>query len=72
MVTALKTNGRLAVCPIGTWSSRFAEGARVTVFTDEGPRRGTILPLLASGHVFGDDIDKQRPRPQRSAAGRQA
>lgn len=59
MVAALKPNGRLAVVPIGTWSSRFAEGARVTVFTDEGTRRGTVLPLLASGHVFGDDIDKQ-------------
>jgi peptidase M42 family hydrolase len=59
MVSALKPNGRLAVCPVGTWSSRFAEGARVTVFTDQGPRRGTILPLLASGHVFGEDIDKQ-------------
>jgi peptidase M42 family hydrolase len=59
MVAGLKPNGRLAVYPIGTWSSRFAEGARVTVLTDEGPRRGTILPLLASGHVFGDDIDKQ-------------
>jgi peptidase M42 family hydrolase len=59
MVAGLKSNGRLTVYPIGTWSSRFAEGARVTVFTDDGARRGTILPLLASGHVFGDDIDKQ-------------
>lgn len=59
MVTNLKDNGRLAVHPVGTWSSRFAEGARVTVFTDEGSHRGTILPLLASGHVFGDQIDQQ-------------
>ncbi len=59
MVKAVKSNGRLALAPIGTWSSRFAEGARVSVFTDLGCRRGTILPLKASGHTFGDDVDKQ-------------
>jgi len=59
MVKALKSNGRLALAPIGTWSSRFAEGARVSVFTDLGCRRGTILPLKASGHTFGDDVDTQ-------------
>ncbi len=59
MVSRLKTNGRLAIRPIGTWSSRFAEGARVTVFTDQGQCRGTILPLKASGHVFGNKIDTQ-------------
>ncbi|MGH6949097.1 MAG: osmoprotectant NAGGN system M42 family peptidase [Kiloniellales bacterium] len=59
MVKGLKANGRLAVVPIGTWSARFAEGARVTVFTDAGTRRGTILPLKASGHTFGDEVDSQ-------------
>jgi peptidase M42 family hydrolase len=59
MVTSLKENGRLGVHPIGTWSSRFAEGARVWIFTDDGSHRGTIMPLLASGHVFGDQIDRQ-------------
>lgn len=59
MVRRLKENGRLALSPIGTWSSRFAEGARVTVFTQAGPRRGTVLPLKASGHVFGDAVDHQ-------------
>lgn len=58
-VTALKENGRLSVRPIGTWAARFAEGARVTIFTDTGPRRGTILPLKASGHVFDTGIDTQ-------------
>jgi peptidase M42 family hydrolase len=57
MVTSLKPNGRLQVVPVGTWSSRFAEGARVTVLTDGAPRRGTILPLKASGHVFDDEVD---------------
>lgn len=58
-VKALKDNGRLAVVPIGHWSSRFAEGARCTVFTDTGRYRGTILPLKASGHTYGDEIDEQ-------------
>jgi len=59
MVTRLKNSGRLAVTPIGSWSARFAEGTRVTVFTDEQCYRGTILPLLASGHAFGDKVDEQ-------------
>jgi peptidase M42 family hydrolase len=58
-VKLLKDNGRLEVVPIGHWSARFAEGARVTVFTDTGPRRGTVLPLKASGHTFNEEIDTQ-------------
>ncbi len=58
-VKRLKDNGRLAVVPIGYWSARFAEGARCTIFTKQGSYRGTILPLLASGHTFGDEIDEQ-------------
>ena len=59
MVRQLKDNGRVGLVPIGTWSSRFAEGARVTLFTDEGRYRGTILPLLASGHAFSHEVDTQ-------------
>ncbi len=60
MVRQVKPNGRLALAPIGTWSARFAEGARVTIFTvNEGRRRGTILPLKASGHIFDAEIDTQ-------------
>ncbi|MEX0654784.1 MAG: osmoprotectant NAGGN system M42 family peptidase [Phycisphaeraceae bacterium] len=59
MVKHIKPNGRLHVVPIGTWSSRFAEGARVTVFTDDGNHRGTILPDKASGHVYDKLIDTQ-------------
>ena len=58
-VKAIKDNGRLAVVPIGYWSARFAEGARCTIFTERGSYRGTILPLMASGHTFGDDVDGQ-------------
>lgn len=59
MVTALKDNGRLAIAPIGTWSSRFAEGAKVTVFAGDIGRTGTILPLKASGHTFNEEVDTQ-------------
>ena len=61
MVKRLKENGRLEVVPVGTHSARFAEGAHVTVFTDDPVRThtGTVLPLWSSGHAFGDDIDTQ-------------
>lgn len=56
-VKLLKPNGRLEVVPIGHWSARFAEGARVTIFAEKGGYRGTILPLKASGHTFNDEVD---------------
>jgi len=60
MVKSLKPNGRLEVVPIGTWSSRFAEGGRVTIFSDRAEsKRGTVLPLKASGHVFDKEVDTQ-------------
>ena len=59
MVKELKSNGRLAVVPIGTWSSRFAEGARVTIFSDNALYRGTILPVKASGHTYDTEVDTQ-------------
>ncbi len=58
-VKGLKNDGRLELAPIGHWSSRFAEGARCTLFTDAGFYRGTILPLKASGHVYNEQIDTQ-------------
>jgi len=59
-VKMLKDNGRLELTPIGHWSSRFAEGARCTIFTAEhGAFRGTILPLKASGHTYNKEIDTQ-------------
>jgi peptidase M42 family hydrolase len=60
MVNNLKTNGRLSLVPIGTWSSRFAEGARVTIHSDHGKTFvGTVLPLKASGHRYNEEIDTQ-------------
>ena len=58
-VRALKPNGRVELVPIGHWSSRFAEGGRVTLFTRTGAFRGTVLPLKASGHTFGEEINEQ-------------
>lgn len=58
-VKAVKDNGRLEVVPIGHWSSRFAEGARCTIFAEGGSFRGTILPLKASGHTFNEEVDTQ-------------
>ncbi|QDU89168.1 Aminopeptidase YpdE [Pirellulimonas nuda] len=59
MVREIKTNGRLGITPVGTWSARFAEGARVSIFTDDAIFRGQVLPLKASGHTFNDEIDTQ-------------
>ncbi|MGI8704458.1 MAG: osmoprotectant NAGGN system M42 family peptidase [Sphingomicrobium sp.] len=58
-VKRIKDNGRLELVPIGTWSARSAETTRCTLFTDSGFFRGTILPLKASGHTYGDEIDTQ-------------
>ncbi|MEJ2514415.1 MAG: osmoprotectant NAGGN system M42 family peptidase [Gammaproteobacteria bacterium] len=57
IVSHLKDNGRLALVPIGTWSSRFAEGARATVYGDQRSCRGTIMPIKASGHAYNLEID---------------
>lgn len=60
MVRFVREDGRLDLVPVGTWSARFAEGARVTVFVDHGtPITGTILPSKASGHAYGDEVDEQ-------------
>ena len=60
MVKNLKKNGRLEVVPIGTWPARSAEGARITLFNERGEQfRGTLLPMKASGHVYGKQVDTQ-------------
>ena len=56
-VKLLKENGRLEIVPVGHWSARFAEGARATIFAEEGTYRGTILPLKASGHTYNEKVD---------------
>ncbi|OMB96638.1 peptidase M42 [Mycobacterium colombiense] len=61
MVRNLKDNGRLEIVPVGTFSARFAAGARVRIFIDDPDAfiTGTVMPLKASGHAFGDEIDTQ-------------
>ncbi|WP_199256166.1 osmoprotectant NAGGN system M42 family peptidase [Mycolicibacterium mengxianglii] len=61
MVRGLKDNGRLEVIPVGTFSARFAAGARVRILSEDTEEfiTGTILPLKASGHAFGDAVDTQ-------------
>jgi peptidase M42 family hydrolase len=58
-VKEIKPNGRLRIAPIGHWSARFAEGGRVTLFTDDDAYRGTVLPLKASGHTYNKEVDTQ-------------
>ena len=60
MVKSLKPNGRLSIVPIGNWSPRFAEGARVTIHSDSNTiTSGTVLPLKASGHTYNTEVDEQ-------------
>lgn len=57
-VKRVKGNGRLELVPLGTWSARFAEGARTIIHTFDKGLTGTILPAKASGHAFGDEVDE--------------
>jgi peptidase M42 family hydrolase len=57
-VSGIRDNGRPSLRPVGTWSSRFAEGGRVTIFGANRAFRGQVLPLLASGHAFNEQIDQ--------------
>jgi len=49
MVRRIMPDGRLLVAPIGYWSSRFAEGVRVTVFAETAVYTGTLLPTVTWG-----------------------
>ena len=61
IVKGIKESGRCELRPIGTHSPRFAEGCRALVITDDADVRitGTVLPLLASGHTYGEAVDEQ-------------
>lgn len=58
-VKRLKDNGRLEVVPVGHWNARFAEGCRASLFAGKRRYRGSLLPLKASGHTFGNANDSQ-------------
>lgn len=58
MVRQVNENGRLMVAPIGYWSSRFAEGTRVTLFTEDRAYRGTLLPRVSWGVSRDAGVDQ--------------
>ncbi len=49
MVKRIRSDGRLEVAPIGYWSSRYAEGVRVTLFSEKRRFRGTLLASMTWG-----------------------
>lgn len=60
VVRELKSNGRVGVLPIGSWSSRMAEGARVNIHTaHERVFRGSVMPLKSSVHASSKEVDNQ-------------
>lgn len=60
VVRELKSNGRVGVLPIGSWSSRMAEGARVNIHTAHaGIFRGSAMPLKSSVHASSKEVDQQ-------------
>ena len=60
VVRELKANGRVGVLPIGSWSSRMAEGARVNIHTaQEQCFRGSVMPLKSSVHASSKEVDEQ-------------
>jgi len=61
LVKRIEDDGRLGITPVGSFSARFAEGARVLVYTDAPgiSFTGTVLPRKASGHTYGDAVDTQ-------------
>lgn len=58
MVRNLLPSGRMLVAPVGYWSSRFAEGARVTLFTAGKAYRGTLLPRVKWGVSRDAGVDE--------------
>ncbi|MPV85609.1 osmoprotectant NAGGN system M42 family peptidase [Ostreibacterium oceani] len=59
MLSEIEADGTLRLAMLGSWSARFAEGARVSLISDQRVFRGTILPQKASGHVYAHAVDSQ-------------
>ena len=59
MVKEIKANGRLKLTKIGGYAWQTVEGEGVSVLQADGRSvRGTILPVKASVHIHGDDVNK--------------
>ena len=63
MVRQFKPSGRLLLAPVGYWSSRFAEGTRVTLFTEKKAFRGTLLPCVKWGVSRDAGVDLRLDEP---------
>lgn len=60
MVTGHHANGRARMMPLGGLSARVVEGARVRLEQRDGHLiAGTVMPLKASGHRFGAELEQQ-------------
>ncbi len=60
IVAEVMADGRLRLSPIGGLPAQSCDGAYVEVWTGAGPITGTILPELASAHVFGPRYEEQK------------
>jgi putative aminopeptidase FrvX len=61
MVKEIKSNGRLKLSQIGSYTWNTIEGEGCTVFTRFGrPVRGSILLTKASSHVFGAEVSEMK------------
>lgn len=60
MVTGHHANGRARMTPLGSLSARVVEGARVRLEQRDGQQiAGSVMPLKASGHRFGAELEGQ-------------
>lgn len=57
VVRYIRDDGRMLVAPIGFWSSRFAEGARCTLFSENRAFRATLLPQVEWGVSRDKGVD---------------
>ena len=61
MVKEIKSNGRVKLTKIGGYAWQTVEGEGVSVLKADGSAlRGTILPVKASVHIFGDQVVKMK------------
>jgi putative aminopeptidase FrvX len=64
MVSQVLDNGRLRLTQLGGWAWGSVEGEGVTVITRSGKQlRGSIMPVKASVHIFGEDAFKFERKP---------
>ncbi len=60
IVAEVMADGRLRLSPLGGLPAASCDGAYVEVWTGAGTVTGTILPEMASAHVFGPRYEEQK------------